>query len=80
MAANYTVDHLGSLVVVSRPDLETTIPSLTLADAKHAMADLAAGKSPIVTNHLGHVWVLSGMSYTAAEWSPDPTPGEGDDR
>ena len=80
MAANYTDDHLGSLVVMSRPDLETTIPLLALADARAAMTDLAAGRSPIVTNHEGHVWVLSGLGYTAAEWSPRPAAVEGDER
>lgn len=78
MAASHTDDHLGKLVVMSRPDLETTIPALTLGEARTAMVDLAASKSPIVTNHWGHVWVLSGLSYTAAEWKPDPAPGEGD--
>lgn len=78
MAASHTDDHLGKLVVMSRPDLETTIPDLTLGEAMAAMRELAIGKSPIVTNHWGHVWVLSGLSYAAVEWSPD-SPGEGDE-
>lgn len=79
MTASYTDDHLGSLVVLSRPDLETTIPGLTLGEAMAAMGELAAGKSPIVSNYHGHIWVLSGLSYAAAEWSPEPAPREGDE-
>lgn len=80
MAANYTDDHLGTLVVMSRPDLETTIPALTLAKAKDVMFELSVAGSPVVVNHWGHIWVLSGLSYAAAEWSPDPAPGEGDEQ
>lgn len=78
MTTTHSDDHLGTLRVESRPDLQTEIIGLSWAAARDAMGELALGRSPVITNTWGTVWVVNGLAYSAAAWEPDTAPGEGE--
>ena len=71
MTASHSDDHLGRLVVHSRPDIETEVQSVSWGETRAALEALARHESPTVRSYSGIVYLLDGLSFVAAWWVPD---------
>lgn len=71
MAALYSEDHPGTLVVECRGEITVEIDGVPKAEAQTVLADLAARRTTNLEARSGSLYVVDGLSVIAAHWSPD---------